>query len=494
MKKIVSYLLALFICYSTNMTAQVNIGSTNDPHSGAVLDLSQTEEELGLLFPNVKLSDLKAFQLVDSDANDFAQLKTKAVGMLVYNTRVSEADSIEEGLYVWNGAQWDAVSDNVTNNMKVKGELPEFDFEGKVKNGISALVSVEDPSAMGPYTFLVITGNDYASVTPEYSGNAAFTVSFDENHTASIRKAIVLVTNSAGKSVTLVFSQDANMSFCANSGSATLKIHSDGMLVNGGAVYLSVSNPEPQVDYVWTRENVQIGTGTSLMVTQAGVYAVHGGDVGCGPKDEITITLDKTSTASDAVVVSVGNNGVLCGSSPTTYTYIYLVSLPENVWQEQIVWMHNGVLTDMVGEYNILVYEPGEWGAVVKLENGYSKPSNIITVTRSSATESVQVNRDNVMVNHTPIGQGEGFFYKGGSLFLTIKDPDPNISYQWYNGNDLITETEPYVVPANQNGFLLRMMAFDKSGTLCPFEYVHFLMARQPTAFFQTEKNNSIKQ
>ncbi|KAA6301443.1 MAG: hypothetical protein EZS26_002430 [Candidatus Ordinivivax streblomastigis] len=464
MKKIVSYLLVLFICYGT-MTAQVNIGNANDPHSGAVLDLSQTEEELGLLLPKVQLSSPKVFQLVDSDANDFDQLKTKAVGMCVYNTRVSQEDGLEEGLYVWNGAQWNTVSDNVARNMKAKDPLPKFDFEGKVKDGISALVSLEDPSAAGSYTFAMIAGKNYASVTPEHSGNAAFAVSFTENHTGSIREAIVLVTNSAGKSVPFVFSQDANTALCTNSGSMDLKIKSMGTLGKDGAVYLNVANPESQVNYVWTCNNVEVGIGTSLTVTQAGIYAVHGGSIGCGPKDEITVRLDRTQIAPSAVTVTTGNSSVLCGPSKRM---LYAIDVSDYALNSEVIWIKDGEVTNQTGR-SVGISEAGNWFAVIKYGDCYSKPSNIVTITENPASNSIRLNLENVKVNST-LMENAYHFYKGGSLFLSIENPDPNISYLWYNGDDLIT-TNPYVVPTILDSFFLRVIAIDNTGQLCPDEY-----------------------
>jgi hypothetical protein len=482
MKKVFFYLFALFVCYGANLTAQVNMGSLNSPHPGAVLDISQTEAELGLLLPRVELSDLTIFQLVNSNANDFDKIQTSGTGMLVYNTRVSIEKNLEQGLYTWDGKQWNLVhGSSATGNMKAKDKLPGFDYKGNVKDGFKALVSLEDPSAEefpGDYTFVVIAGGDYASVSPESSNDAQFTVSFNENPTASVRKAIVLVTNPSGKSATFVFSQDANTSLCSNSGSRNPTITSYGILGNDGAVYLSI-DAESGVTYFWTRNNAEVGSGSNFVATQPGIYAVHGGSIGCGYKSDITVTLDESKTAPEPVKsVIAGNNGVLCGTA--SKLRLYAIGVPGAVDNDQIIWFRDGVKTTYTGR-NPEISEAGNWFAAIKSGEYYSKPSNTVMVTFNAAGTTVQLNAGKVKVNAIAI-RSFTKFCKGGSLFLTVDDPEQDVSYRWYNGNDLITQTSPYVVPVDQEEIFLRLVASDNSGTRCPAEIGSQLKAVSLTA------------
>jgi hypothetical protein len=469
MKKTIFYLLTLIVCYGTNVNAQVNIGSLSEPHSGAILDLSQTERDLGLLLPRVEILDLKVFKLVNSGTLNFDQIKEAATGMLVYNTKVDKAKNIEEGLYAWDGTQWNFVSENNAGAMKSKDELPAFDYLGNVKSG-NALITLDDPYGVefpGYYTYAVIAGNTYASVTPEGSSDAMFTAAFEENNTAIIRKAIVLVTNPAGKSVTFVLSQDANTLLCSNPGTGNPTITAVQKLGKDGAVYLSI-NAETGVNYVWTRNNVEVGTGPSLTVTQPGVYTVHAGSIGCAYKSGITIAIDNSKDAPLPVPnVIAGNNGVLCNGAASVT--LYAVGLPTAVKNEDIIWFINGVVaTGKIGR-SVSVDTAGNWFAAVKDGDYYSKPSNSVTVVRNAANDQVTLDDNDVLINGQPI-KSFTTFCKGGSLFLSVRNSDINITYKWYNGNEPISQTSPYVIPITQDEIILRVIAIDNMGIRCPIE------------------------
>jgi hypothetical protein len=62
MKKMMFLMLTLLIGSAASMNAQVTIGSDENPHSGAILDLQSAN--LGLKLPNVALdNDLTVFGL-----------------------------------------------------------------------------------------------------------------------------------------------------------------------------------------------------------------------------------------------------------------------------------------------------------------------------------------------------------------------------------------------------------------------------------------------
>jgi uncharacterized protein (TIGR02145 family) len=107
-KKTVLLVLAFIMMSVASVNAQVIIGGngTDDPHAGAVLDLSPLgKQKLGLLLPGVELTnDAADFVLGDGEVS--GEEKTAATGMLVYNT----ADVLTgPGLYVWDGAKWQAL-------------------------------------------------------------------------------------------------------------------------------------------------------------------------------------------------------------------------------------------------------------------------------------------------------------------------------------------------------------------------------------------------
>ncbi|MDR1962572.1 MAG: hypothetical protein LBQ50_02200 [Planctomycetaceae bacterium] len=101
MKKMIFLMLTLLILSAASMNAQVNIGSVNDPHKGAILDLSQSELNLGLLFPKVYLFSTRDFTLPVDEGVD-------ATGMVIYNNNAGLSGGV--GLYFWNGTEWKSMS------------------------------------------------------------------------------------------------------------------------------------------------------------------------------------------------------------------------------------------------------------------------------------------------------------------------------------------------------------------------------------------------
>jgi uncharacterized protein (TIGR02145 family) len=91
--------LALLMLSEASMNAQVTIGSMDDPHPGALLDLKSTTR--GLLLPQVALTISTVFLTAEG--------KTEAKGMLVYNT----SNTLDgPGLYVWSGSVWNPIATN----------------------------------------------------------------------------------------------------------------------------------------------------------------------------------------------------------------------------------------------------------------------------------------------------------------------------------------------------------------------------------------------
>jgi uncharacterized protein (TIGR02145 family) len=105
-KKTIFWTLTLLMLSPASVTAQVIIGGdgTNDPHPGALLDLSNSS--LGLLLPNVILTNATDFVLVEEANPDIATIKTNAKGMVVYNIDSKQPG----GLYLWTGSKWQIIA------------------------------------------------------------------------------------------------------------------------------------------------------------------------------------------------------------------------------------------------------------------------------------------------------------------------------------------------------------------------------------------------
>ena len=81
-----------------NTKAQVTIGSLDEPHEGAVLELKSESENKGMLLPRISLNDVSVFQL-DGDSST-------AEGMIIFNTNESAINGKGSGTYVWCGEKW----------------------------------------------------------------------------------------------------------------------------------------------------------------------------------------------------------------------------------------------------------------------------------------------------------------------------------------------------------------------------------------------------
>lgn len=129
-------IFALLLIPTTASFAQVTIGSPNDPSIGAILDLKEQNSTTGgvtstrgLGLPRVNLSNPNAlipmFESV-SGANYVKGSETfnknttdqRHVGLVVYNTNkcLSHTGKIEGGMYVWDGDQWQSLSNGIYKN------------------------------------------------------------------------------------------------------------------------------------------------------------------------------------------------------------------------------------------------------------------------------------------------------------------------------------------------------------------------------------------
>jgi hypothetical protein len=110
MKRNVFFLMLTLVMMSVaSVNAQVIIGGSEnqEPHAGAVLDLSPLgAKKLGLLLPNVELGSAATdFALV---AGATSEQKTAARGLVVYNTKADALKGV--GLYVWTGTEWKIIA------------------------------------------------------------------------------------------------------------------------------------------------------------------------------------------------------------------------------------------------------------------------------------------------------------------------------------------------------------------------------------------------
>lgn len=111
-------ILSIIIAFSTlNLSAQVSIGSNEEPMGGALLDLKQENttsknSKLGMKIPRVNLSDMnELYPMYGSTNNETPiytnnknQLKNVNKGLMVYN--MSKTSGMKQGMYIWDGETW----------------------------------------------------------------------------------------------------------------------------------------------------------------------------------------------------------------------------------------------------------------------------------------------------------------------------------------------------------------------------------------------------
>ena len=120
-KEVYFLVLILFLSKGVSMNAQVTIGSLDEPHEGAVLDLKSTTK--GLLLPQVSLKDVTEFSLDG--------VETEAAGMIVFNTNVDLIGGVGKGVYAWDGEKWMQIVNNDNNNQTVDSKCGAYIAPGK---------------------------------------------------------------------------------------------------------------------------------------------------------------------------------------------------------------------------------------------------------------------------------------------------------------------------------------------------------------------------
>ena len=102
MKKDIILTLSLALLSITSTNAQVLIGSEDDPHTAAVLELKSNN--LGLLLPHVSLKENPEWWALDfGGESDTISVKNSGQGMVVFNTAEVQDGP---GIYFWDGQKW----------------------------------------------------------------------------------------------------------------------------------------------------------------------------------------------------------------------------------------------------------------------------------------------------------------------------------------------------------------------------------------------------
>jgi hypothetical protein len=336
--------------------------------------------------------------------------------------------------------------------------------------GCDQTFTVTDPDCPnGPFSIAIMAGSEYATLSDINSAAGTFKVNFRANESVTAHTVLVRVTSSCtGQFKDFMFMQNAiTCDTTLGTAPAISPSTSALTLCTGGAVYLSIPATTANLDKViWTRNGIEVARGvSSYTATMRGVYNISLGAAGCNESasNERTIT-DSTTPAPAAITTIVAsNNGIMCGSTGT-------ITLTATGASGTISWFKNGVLSSKTGTTVTLTgtADAGDWFAAAGSAGCFSKPSNTVTATvQTPSGTPIELDPADALINNKPINQITSFC-SGGSLILKVNNPQPGVSYTWYNDQTIITS--PYTVPAGATDLLIRVVATDNSGAACPVE------------------------
>jgi hypothetical protein len=114
----ITLILLLSAFFVLPAQSQVTIGTLNAPLKGTLLDLKQQPETsgtanstLGMKFSRVALSSLTSLAPLLSATDEAAADKLQYKGVVVYN--VTANATLQQGLYMWDGANWVMLLDQI---------------------------------------------------------------------------------------------------------------------------------------------------------------------------------------------------------------------------------------------------------------------------------------------------------------------------------------------------------------------------------------------
>jgi hypothetical protein len=228
MRKNLFLMLTLLLLSAVSMNAQVNIGSVNDPHKGALLDLSQNSSELGVLFPNVYIFNTKQFQLNEDE-------KVNPTGMVVYNSNASLPDGM--GLYAWNGSEWKSMG----GGGSTRSCIPVTATSTTSKTGTNAKITVTVTDGNPTYSYIWSKGGSTVQTKTNVTATSdTYTTTGAGTYTCTVSNPCTATP------ISFTFDVDASGNALKENGNGTYT-DPEGNLVYNGETYEPVESDIPGV-------------------------------------------------------------------------------------------------------------------------------------------------------------------------------------------------------------------------------------------------------
>lgn len=177
----------IVISTSQSLNAQVTIGSSTAPITGALLDLRQDDNTLpsgatsqkGILMPRVKLSDLNKLKMGTNEILDGTDKQYEQhVGLVVYHVSgeaVPECAPIPDGFYVWDGEKWQGININKTGSVSTL-EIPGGNIDFASGLDMRTLATIQYPITWSPIDKQVVYTNTPNATWGGISFNQAGTI------------------------------------------------------------------------------------------------------------------------------------------------------------------------------------------------------------------------------------------------------------------------------------------------------------------------------
>ena len=461
------FILAILSTYIPYGISQVNVGDSNNPQDFSVLEISTNTIKGGLRLPQLTTDERKNLKIEELTGES----KDKAQGLTIFN--------LSTGCYeYWNGENWVSICNG---NAQIKfvdnvGDLtnptqPIFASAGEERG---AFLPSEDSPCTGvnaPYSFTIVSGESFLNIEVIDESTGKFNVSMLPNTTAKQRSAIVrVINNCTGEYRDLLFTQEGDNQSCnASIDKPIVSATNNGELCQGGAVYMTISNPDVNATYIWTLNDIEVSQGTYYTATRVGSYIVYVGAIGCpdNASDKIIVTPKQDNAPAGGIPLYATNNGIICGSTSTT---IIAYNVPTT---GTLAWYKNGVkdASKSGNQITLQSSDVGTWFAVMEEGTCTSIPSDIITVTEMQSTS---LPTPEISVNGQPIASVSTFCQNGRiDLKLSNLSSYSGVTIRWYNGQTYLGEGESIsIIAPIEDTFILRCVVSDNTGTLCSSEKI----------------------
>ncbi len=465
-------LLAAILLVPITMSGQVTIGSGQLPSKQSLLDLKQNADgtsNKGLHLPRLTTEERDA---LTSDGTLSAEERKLIRGLSIYNidTRCYE---------YWNEESWISLCAPAKIILEDEDDNLINAFN-HTYNGIELSLCIHpnetpEPSCgvAQPFSVIVISGNAFLNINIVDASTGSFTYSLDENTSPNSRTAIIRILNNCTQAHRdFLVNQEGNSTVCYELQTGALEITvlgSTGKLCAGSQTILGIANVNDLAtvnnpdDFVWARNGVEAGRGTTFYTTQTGKYQLFLGGLGCPEKSEpVTITLLDEQAPKPVLAIDAENNGVICDDASitlTAYTHPDYTNPPELVQ-----WLKNDELSDNTGEH-ISVANVGDIYAAVVINTTtgcVSKTSNKLLI-RAGSGSKPNLTAENVLINGVRIASNPTLC-PGSTIRLEVDAPQSDLTYEWYiNSNRIGTGSIiPYSIPADESQLIVQCVV---SGT-----------------------------